>query len=1129
MRLKSVFATQPLRGPEQSVRLLCARLKWCRWWVGFAIAGCLAFCCPVLLSSKAFPAEFYKEAATPTPTPASRASHEPSNSQRNNGDFLAEQDFAEAETLAAQWRKEDFEHAQGKYTLAARLWQQSRNPSAAANAYRRLGDLFFIGGKYDEALRAYRHSWELNRSARNLQGETEALNNIGYAYLYLGQNGKAEAHFRKSLDFYRRAFSQRAEVVFRRGLARSLNNLAEVEYSFGRIDRAEELLNQSLDYWRECDDPEGTALAYLNLGYTKADSGQITEAVEAFQQSLTLWEGLQNKRGEAMARAALGGVNSLLGEKQQAINAYHVAQQLFSVIGDEQGRAVALTGLGQAYEDLNQSQNALDNYRQALQIHLRTGNKDYEAVIRYNIGRVCLTLKDYPQALDFYKQSLSISRQLGKLRIEAYARSDLATIYESLGEKRNFFELYQELLQLYRRVDDRRGQAKILVKLGDSCLSRGDAQRALTFYLQSVKLSRLSKDPDGEAEALFKSAQAKSRQGNSDSAMTDIRQAITILETLRLHVYSPAARIAYFSTSQKYFDLYIELLMQSNDGRPSEESIALALQLSEQARARSLLEILAVAGINPRQGVTDSLLEKEQRLQKELKLKAFLLNRMSSSNASAEEIARAEEGVRALDLQLEAVEAEINEQNPLLTTLAPPKVLGLQAIQQEIGPDSLLLEYYLGSHRSYLWAVTSNSIKSYELPNRQTLETLVLETYRLLTARQTAVEDVDEYQAQVHKADEELPLKIAALSKLLLASHNIPLDRKRLLVVANGALQYLPFDVLNASSVSGQGVESVPEAPDAYSPLALSFEVINLPSFSALAAIRRSGKEVAQPGREIALFADPVFTFDDPRARMDEHDVVAIQLHSNAEALRVFEEQRPGQALSRLQASYREAQTIGSFFSPSESLLVTGFDASLRRATDGELKHYRIVHFATHGLINSQHPELSGLVLSLVNKDGRPEDGFLQLRDIYKLDLSAELVVLSACQTGLGKEVNGEGLVGLTHGFFNAGAKSVVASLWKVDDRATSELMIYFYEAMVRDGLPPSTALTTAKRRMMRQERWRAPYYWAAFTLQGEYGNPHTRQNDSSHSLFQRVATGVILSGLSIIFLLVWRRKRKHP
>jgi CHAT domain-containing protein len=207
-----------------------------------------------------------------------------------------------------------------------------------------------------------------------------------------------------------------------------------------------------------------------------------------------------------------------------------------------------------------------------------------------------------------------------------------------------------------------------------------------------------------------------------------------------------------------------------------------------------------------------------------------------------------------------------------------------------------------------------------------------------------------------------------------------------------------------------------------------------------------------------------------------------------------------------------------------ERLVATDFEANRGRATSLELAKYRIVHFATHGFLNNQHPELSGVVLSLFDKKGEPQDGFLRLHDIYNLKLPVDLVVLSACNSGLGKDVKGEGLIGLTRGFMYAGASSVVASLWKVDDEATSELMRHFYGYMLRDGLSPAAALRKAQVTMSQQKRWQSPYYWAGFVIQGQYLPTERVSSSSSHRIALWLIAAAIVSAVAFYAL---KRRRK--
>jgi CHAT domain-containing protein len=243
-------------------------------------------------------------------------------------------------------------------------------------------------------------------------------------------------------------------------------------------------------------------------------------------------------------------------------------------------------------------------------------------------------------------------------------------------------------------------------------------------------------------------------------------------------------------------------------------------------------------------------------------------------------------------------------------------------------------------------------------------------------------------------------------------------------------------------------------------------------------------------------------------------------------ALRGFEDFEEGQAIPRLPHTETEARRILDLVPSDQSLSAMGFSANRSTMLSPQIGEYQIVHFATHGLINNAQPRLSGIILSLVDKNGGSENGFIRLSDIYNLKLDARLVVLSACSTGLGKDVKGEGLVGLTRGFMYAGARSVVASLWKVDDRATSELMNRFYAAMLVEKLPPAAALRVAKEALRKEKRWQAPYYWAGFVLQGEYRERVNMKVTPSRSAYMIPGLAVLLACLTSGFYLVRRRRK---
>ena len=421
------------------------------------------------------------------------------------------------------------------------------------------------------------------------------------------------------------------------------------------------------------------------------------------------------------------------------------------------------------------------------------------------------------------------------------------------------------------------------------------------------------------------------------------------------------------------------------------------------------------------------------------------------------------------------------------------------------------LNFALGERRSWLWAVTRASINSYQLPSSSEIDSSARKVYELLTARQPRRGEADaQYQARTNDADAKLQTESAVLSQILLGQIAEKLQQewkgKRLAIVAPGALEYLPFAALPAPTP--QSAIRNPKSPQ---PLITQHEIVNLRSASALAAIRSEtlGRKPAE--NAVAVLADPVCELSDQRvlnARMKTSSNSEVPTVRSGEPAEPARRETKGASIqnsgfkrsltnfnltdsrggfSRLPFSREEAEAISSLAPKNSFMKATDFQANRANAMNGALSHYRIVHFATHGLLNSEHPELSSLVLSLVDENGEPQDGFLRMDEIYNLQLQADLIVLSACQTALGKQIKGEGLIGLTRGFMYAGARSVVASLWQVDDLATAHLMKTFYRGMLKDGLRPAEALRLAQLEMLKQQRWSSPYFWAPFVIQGEW------------------------------------------
>jgi CHAT domain-containing protein len=403
--------------------------------------------------------------------------------------------------------------------------------------------------------------------------------------------------------------------------------------------------------------------------------------------------------------------------------------------------------------------------------------------------------------------------------------------------------------------------------------------------------------------------------------------------------------------------------------------------------------------------------------------------------------------------------------------------LNLAEAQAQIADnDTVLLEYALGDERSYLWVVNREQILSYPLPAEREMQRLTRGLRKAVTARQPRIETNAQYIARIDKADKDFRLYLAAVSRILLGPVQLQ-GIKRIVIVPDGSLQYVPFAALLVRDTRGVTAR-----------LAVEHEIVTLPSASALSALRKSVEHRPKPTSVAAVFADPVFALGRARApqrksgraqetRSDPSSVAQIAWHGV---------HRGAEHIPPLPGSRQEAEAIRKTLGPEGVFVAEGFLASRETVLQHSLAGFRIVHFATHGVLDENRPERSGLILSLVNAQGEPQDGYLRLSDIYNLKLSADLVVLSSCDSALGKNLSGEGIIGLPSGFLRAGARSVIATLWKVDDAATAKLMTHFYSHLSR-GDNAVSALRNAQLDLLRDERWRHPYYWAAFVLQGDY------------------------------------------
>lgn len=905
--------------------------------------------------------------------------------------------------------------------------------------------------------------------------------------------GTAEAR-RGALEKFRIAQGLFHELGDQAKEAGALNDVGAVHDMLGEKQKAREYYMLALPLRIAAGDRAGEAVTLNNIGALYRNLGQLQLALDHYQRSLTITRSLGERENEATTLNNMGAVYRALGEMQKALDVYAQALPLWKALGNKRGEAVTLSNLGGVYRSLGEPERALEFYQFSLERTAEAKDRRVEGETLNNLGAVHRALKDFAKASDYFEQALAIRRAVGDRRGEVATINNLAAVAFSLDQFPKALELYGQTLGLWRTLGDRAGEGLALHNLGESNFSNGDRAAARGNFQEALSIRREILDQTGEAATLAALARLDREEGRLQEAKLNIEQTLTIVESLRNKIASPDLRASYFATIQQYYELYIALLMQLHQQTPETGQQISAFLASERSRARSLIDLLDEAQADIRQGVDPALLAKEQELQGRFNVSAERYTRLLSGKHTPAEAEAASRELVALTDEYDLVQAAIRRASPRYAAIARTPHLEFRELQTKIlDRETVLLEYKLGDDASFLWAVTQTAVAGYTLPKRADIETAARRVYELLTARnQRPVDETPaQRQTRLRRAEADYPAAAAELSKLVLGPLGPLTGIKRILIVSDGALQYIPFEALPAPGTAAKA-----DPP----PLVANYEIVHLPSVSVISELRR-GTAKPTPAREVlAVLADPVFEKDDPRVRNRSEAARPRAAGGNSAevaepppAIRTaFEtsllELSSPTLVPRLLFSRQEAESILRNVPASQRFAALNFKASRATATAADLSRYRYLHFATHGILNSQHPELSGVVLSLVDEAGRPQDGFLRLHDIYGLHLSADLVVLSACQTGLGREVRGEGLIGLTRGFMYAGAPRVVASLWKVDDAATAELMSSFYRGMLKEGKTPAAALRAAQIEMWRKPNWhRSPFYWAAFVLQGDW------------------------------------------
>jgi CHAT domain-containing protein len=790
--------------------------------------------------------------------------------------------------------------------------------------------------------------------------------------------------------------------------------------------------------------PHTAAAAHLGLAHLDQQEDRLADAAKHLEAARTLAKGSPRLLG----RVAWLEAEAMAERSEYARVLAHLPPYLATAtaLGDDGLAAMLEAATGWGWKSQGDREQARLHFERQAALARRTGDRRLVGIALHNQGIIFSDFDgDWAKALPFYEEAVKNFRAVGDLRGLAFSL-DASGEMESTLERPIAIEHHREAYQLRKRLGHVRGEGQTLVSLGSALTRLHRPAEAFEPLREGITLFHRIGDTNWESYGWFRLARASLEAKQYPDAVAHARTSLAIAESVRERIASDDRRASFTSTVGNTFDVWIAAAMAQAAETGERRWFAEALEAYERSRARSLLEVaLRLDADRPA-----ALRSRDDELRSTIRELEFDIRR-ERARPTSDRLEPLEATMRERLAEYEALISAMQAADPKAAQLGAVPVVTLDEAEKLAGPDTVVVEYAFGRKASSALVLGGGAApEAFQLPAPATVRELAVSLVEQVSARNRDVEGETAVAraARIAQADVAAEQTRTALRRAVVPFEARLAGKKRLAVVADDSLQRVPWSAL------------VPEVA-----------VVQVPSLSVAQAQRKRAGARAAPTSTLTVVADPVFGEDDPRLEGADGGV---------------SEGRGEATWRRLPFSATEGDALSKLVAPAQRQVWTGVDATRERVVSGALSRSRLVHFATHGVLDLSTPEKSGLVLARRDAEGRPREGFLSLGDVYALSLSADLVTLSACETALGSAQRGEGLIGLARGFLHAGARAVVASLWKVNDQATSVLMAAFYEGLLVKKQPAAVALHAAQRKVAAMERYRAPYYWAGFVLVGD-------------------------------------------
>ncbi|HEY6872241.1 MAG TPA: CHAT domain-containing protein [Geobacteraceae bacterium] len=961
--------------------------------------------------------------------------------------FLAGTGPLTADTIAAMASAAVSRHNRALLEAALDRAEKLGDRRLAAAVYVDAGLFHFQRGENDRARRMYEQALSRYEQVKDVRG-------TGRAYLGLADLALRESSNEKTLELARKAeerFTAAEDLAGQGNVYRLRGHLA---FYRGDSGGALEMLDRALDLFARAGDRRGTGNAQRIRGDVYFRLGDNDKARECYAASRASFSAAADPIGEGQAAWSLSTISLRTGEFQRALELDEEALALFTGAGYPIGQANVSKTEGDIYRYTGNSRKALESYERALRQYAAARSAIGQANVYKSQGNVyresgrdAAALELFARAIPYYDAAAS-PVGLGEVYLA------MADLFRQGGDRGNAEERYRKALGFFVQANDLTGQANVAQGMGDMLRTAGKPDQALAYYRKAHGMFVRLADARSQAFSLFRQASALEATGAIPAAARHYDEAIRLLERVRRQSGVDELKKSFVSLTYGLYEA-ATLFMIGHDFPEK------AFRFAESLKARVFLDQLAEAAVDLRQGVDPEHAAELDALDRERSLLTVQLqDELKKVPPGEGRITELRAALERNDTARDALVRRIRLGNPRYAQVEYPEPVEAADVRQTLKPAEVLLEYFSTESGVYCFAVTRESFSVRKLPvSRTALDAKVRTLVGFIRDPQNLGDGLPVSKERVARE----------LYDVLLGTFGPVLKDRSLILIPDGILTLLPFEMLRTG--------------DAYA--VEQHDISYFPSASVLRFLRTHRKKGAGTGSFIG-FGDPVYDYGNFRAGKPEKGAAdGEDTGARTPSLTRSAYLRGGGGLSRLAGSGDEVREIARLAAgkgfPAETRL--RLDATVDRATSPDMAHFRFIHFSAHGIVEDR---LQAIALSQV--PGSADNGFLTLGDIMNSHYDrAGLVVLSACETGLGRLERGEGVSGLARAVMYAGSPAALVSLWSVDDRGTKELMVRLYRSMLQGGETPGNALRNAKMNLIREgTEFSHPFFWAPFVLYGE-------------------------------------------